>query len=285
MRFTAAKWFATVILSTAALAYASFSTKAEACCGLFGCRPRCCYGPVMRGCAPSGCGTTYYYGPVVWGRCSPCGTGCSPCGNSCSPCGPAGSAPCAGGDCALGSPAAGSTTSPAPNENWEKGGDGKKTFAPPEPGDAFGTGLGAPGDMPRKGSDGSSDQGANKPGQLQDDSTGDVFEKPTSAADEIKSDASKSSAAGSKSKVTNPGASKGSKKGPPAPRIKVEGEDPDSSRIPTVNVDEKVAWRTAPARQRIETRSHIAGARLSRLPAYPKSDWVPVDSESKIASK
>src|SRR5258708_5395429 len=87
MRLTSAKWFLTVVLSTAAFGMASSSANAEACCGFFsrlfgccggGCASGAFYGPRMRTCGPSGCGATYY-GPVAW-SCSPCSYGCSPCG-------------------------------------------------------------------------------------------------------------------------------------------------------------------------------------------------------------
>jgi hypothetical protein len=79
--------------------------------------------------------------------------------------------------------------------------------------------------------------------------------------------------------------SKASKKGPAAPKAS-EGEAPDSSRAPpTINVDEKVAWRNAPARTRVEARPRTVSARIVRVPAYPKSDWLPVEGDSKVAQK
>jgi hypothetical protein len=87
---------------------------------------------------------------------------------------------------------------------------------------------------------------------------------------------------GSESKSNSRGSSKARKKGPGAPRI---DDGSNTRKAPTINLDDKVAWRSAPARTRIESRRHDANARLVRLPAYPKSDWLPVESESKVASK
>jgi hypothetical protein len=68
-----------------------------------------------------------------------------------------------------------------------------------------------------------------------------------------------------------------------SPPLDKANDDQGSTRPVTINLDEKVAWRTAPARTRIDIHPRISNARLVRLPAYPKSDWMPVDDESKIA--
>ena len=275
MRLRAAKWLAMSLVTVSAFAFASGSTEAEACCGLWqalfgwcgGCRSQCSpCGPAMGGCGPAGCPTGSYYGPVVYGRCSPCGVGCSPCAPSCSPCGIASSG-CATGDCSVGS-SFGTPTAPPPEPNdvWNQK---KRTYAPGS-GNSSDSDLGPSGPIEKSGS-----------GRLnqQDDQT---FQKARTADDpDATDDQGNASPA---SKTNDSSSSKSGKKGPAAPKAR-DGEDPDSSRAPTISVDEKVAWRTAPARTRLETRPRTVSARIVRLPAYPKSDWLPVEGESKVAKK
>ncbi len=253
MRLTAAKWIATVALSTVTFSMASTSTDVEACW--------------FRGCCGGGCygaGYRSYYGPRMgWGCgsncCSPWYGGCSPCGSTCSPCGPAGCSTCDSGNCSLGAPA---TMNPVPNDKWQK-----KTYADPAPADAKGTGEG--------------DSGASRTNS----------ETGLNNDDDAVRQAAGSSAAGTgsvsgaaESKRSTPVLPKGSKKSPAAKADETGGTD-SSKKAPTISIDEKVAWRSAPARTRIESRTHSANARLVRLPAYPKSEWLPVESESKVASK
>lgn len=267
MRLTAAKWFATAVLSLSAFGMASTSTDAEACCffrNLFG----CCGG---------GCGGGYgaYYGPRSWGCGSSCyapacGT-CAPCGPTCSPCGPSGCGTCDSGNCSVGSP---SSLTPVPNEKWQK-----KTYAEPAPADATG---GGDSDPPRTRTKPESDlnSGAASRGQLQnfdDDGLQPATSVNAGGTDSVSGD--------SGSKVKSPASSKGNKKGPPAAKVD-DASGQSSGKPPTISIDEKVAWRSAPARKRIEARSHdVANVRLVRLPAYPKSDWLPVESESKVAAR
>ena len=266
MNLRAAKWLVMSLVTVSAFAFASASTEAEACCGLFqclfgwcgGCRNPC-YSPCAPagGCGPSGCPTSSYYGPVVY-------RGCAPCASSCAPCGIA-SAGCASGDCSLGS----SSTSmppaptPEPNDNWDPKKKQKKTFADPPDGN-----LGPNG---RPTGSGSGSQ--NK----QDDDS--AYKKARTEETETNDQQGSLSPA---SKKADSASSKASKKGPAAPKAS-EKEDPDSSRAPTISVDEKVAWRNAPARTRVESRPRTVSARIVRLPAYPKSDWLPVEGDSKVA--
>ena len=74
-------------------------------------------------------------------------------------------------------------------------------------------------------------------------------------------------------------------KGKKGPGTKRADDAEGAGKAPTISIDEKVAWRSAPVRKRIEVRTHTANARLVRLPAYPKSEWLPVDIDSKVASK
>lgn len=267
MRLVAAKWFAMAVLSTAAFGVACAPNDAEACCGffrnLFGCcgggcyGGGCGYGPRMSPCGPAGCGVTYSnYG------CSPCSVGCSPCGIS--PCGTGG---CATGNCGVSIPASCETT--APNENWQK--SQQKTYADPAPADGTAKET-EPGKLQNDGTGASLGTGAFKPGQLPGNTVQGF--KPAAQAD--------SNASGSK--ASSPASSKESKKGPPAK--KADGDEgSNSGKRPAISIDDKVASRSAPLRTRIENRSHTGTARLVRLPAYPASDWIPVDSDSKVAKK
>jgi hypothetical protein len=71
-------------------------------------------------------------------------------------------------------------------------------------------------------------------------------------------------------------------KGPQAPLLEDEPEK-ESGHLPTLNLDEKIAWRPAPERKRVSARPRIGNARLIRVPAYPKSEWTPVDADAKVA--
>jgi hypothetical protein len=93
---------------------------------------------------------------------------------------------------------------------------------------------------------------------------------------------------GGVSKAANEGDSvKGKQKSPKVPAATDGDENKDDSRRgPTlISVDEKVAWRAAPVRSRLGVKVQPATARLVRVPAYPKTEWLPVDSESKLAKK
>ncbi len=149
-------------------------------------------------------------------------------------------------------PASGETG--APNDNWQKA--TPNTYAPPDAAD-----LGVPRQLPVDGTS------AFKAGQL----PGGF--KPAAGID----------ANGAASQAKNP-ASNENKKGPPAKKADAD-EGSNSGKRPTISVDEKVASRGAPLRTRIEVRSHIGNAGLVRIPAYPKSDWIPVETESKVARK
>jgi len=76
------------------------------------------------------------------------------------------------------------------------------------------------------------------------------------------------------------------KKSPEAPSIPADDEaGSGAGHLPTLNLDEKVAWRSPPERKRMALKVRTANARLVRVPAYPKSDWTPVEPESKVAKK
>ncbi|MGE5194994.1 MAG: hypothetical protein ACM3U2_21080 [Deltaproteobacteria bacterium] len=119
---------------------------------------------------------------------------------------------------------------------------------------------------------------SDRPNPLQD-ADDDGFRPVEKAVDAGASSTSSESS----SKSGGSGSSKKSKKGPSTPKIDPDGEG--AGKAPTISIDEKVAWRSAPVRTRVEARPRIASARLVRLPAYPKSDWLPVEAESKVANR
>jgi hypothetical protein len=145
----------------------------------------------------------------------------------------------------------------------------------PAPGDS---GLGDPGRPDKRTKPDSGSNEADRPNDLQDDDDSGL--QPVNPAS---GSGASATGGGSGTKSKSPASSKGSKKGPNAPRI--DDENPESGKVPAIRLDEKVAWRSAPTRTRIEARTHAASARLVRLPAYPASDWLPVDSESKVARR
>lgn len=133
--------------------------------------------------------------------------------------------------------------------------------------------LGPSGSLPRTNTDTDSDDGASRLNKNDASS----FAKPRNAGSTTDDEAD--TAAGSR---TGSGSSK--KKSPGVPRAKDDEEGNDGARrAPTISIDEKVAWRAAPVRTRMGVKTTSASARLVRLPAYPKSEWLPVDGDSKIA--
>src|SRR5262249_21989493 len=92
------------------------------------------------------------------------------------------------------------------------------------------------------------------------------------------------SAGGTSGGSTSSGSSKAGRK-EPNPK-KIDDEDgKGAGKAPTISIDEKVAWRSPPMRTRVESQAHLGNARLVRLPAYPQSEWLPVDSDAKIADR
>jgi|SRR5579872_6750990 len=291
-----AKWLAMTVVPTALLVCSVASDEAQACwnccfgsCG-YGARSYRpvyyygSYGPSISSCGAAGCGT------IGWRRCSPCATSCSPCGSGCSVYGGPACGTCNSSDCAAGSGSNSLTPAPdapPPNANWEKK---NRTYAdppPPPPADDVETGsvkIGPRTDV-KSGSDDS-----EKSGQLNDEDENGIesFKKPAASTDRDGDLDDESDRSGSTSKkgtkgTPSPGASKRSKKGPVAPKADDEPEG-DSTGL-AIMTAEKVAWRSAPARQRIEVRTPPEALRLVRLPAYPKSSWLPADGDSKLAKK
>jgi hypothetical protein len=159
---------------------------------------------------------------------------------------------------------------PEPNDNWNRKKE-KRTFKDGT-GNSSDSELGDPGRPAGSGTESRLNQ--------EDDRT---FKKARTT-DEAEAANDEQGNLSPASKKSDAGTSKAGKKGPAAPKANA-GEDPDSTRAPTISVDEKVAWRNAPARTRVESRPRTVSARIVRLPAYPKSDWLPVEGESTVARK
>jgi hypothetical protein len=227
------------------------------------------YGPGAYGgggCSSGNCGTAYY-APGNCGACAPCG------GSACAPCAGSACAPYSSGDCV---PRGQSPAAPRVDDQWKK----KRTFDQEESSGVNGGGAGSTGGagssgrtIPDSGLDGTK----KKPDGLQDDGEStEAFKKPAEGeAAEIEP------TGGSAPTPVHP---KG-KKSPSPPKIPDDNDESGSLRAPSINLDEKIAWRAAPERKRATIKKDVANARLIRLPAYPRSDWLPVDPESNVARK
>ncbi len=273
MKLRAAKWLAMSLVTVSAFVFASASTEAEACCGLFqclfgwcgGCRSQCSpCGPSMGSCGPSGCSTGSYYGPVVYSGC-----GLEQLLWSCSPCGIA-SAGCASGDCSVGSSStySSSTTPPAPapepNDVWNRKKQ-QKTYADPQ-GNSKDSDLGDPG----RPAGSSNDNRGFKKARTADDT--EASDEQGSLSPASKKNDSSTSKAGRKTT----GRSQGERRG----RFRyLTGPDDQRRR------ESRLANRSGAHSGRKLVRGPLKSARIVRLPAYPKSDWLPVEGESKVAQK
>jgi hypothetical protein len=248
-----------------ALFAAAAPVDAQACCGLFGCWSGC--GPSYGACYRGGCNVSYYYAPSYCGSCSPCST-------------VAGS-PCAAGDCTLGTNSSTANPEPTPDPNWKK----KKTYSEePAPGAGTDSEILGPGRSPRTSPDTGLDRnrdGSAGPGDSREDAAGG-FSPPARINRPDGASPASSDIEGAKPGSSGPGQGK---KGPAAPRIP---DDNEESRIPPpvrLDLDGKIAWRPAVERKRASLVTPVSNARLVRLPAYPASEWQPVESASTLAKK
>jgi hypothetical protein len=161
-----------------------------------------------------------------------------------------------------------SSPTPIPNDQWQK----KNTYAEPAPGDT-GSGTDDAAGKNRTKSDSGLD-GTDRSGNSQDgDNSG--FQPVNKAGG--------TSAGGTSNGSTSSGSTKAGKKGPNPQKIDEDGKG--AGKAPTISIDEKVAWRSPPTRTRVESRPHLGNARLVRLPSYPQSEWLPVEGESKVATR
>jgi hypothetical protein len=149
---------------------------------------------------------------------------------------------------------------PIPNEKWQK----KDTYAEPAPGET---------DAAKKRTDAESGLNGTGASGASQDGDGTGFQPVNKAG------GTSAGGTGSGSSSSNAG-----KKGPNPQKIDDE-DGKGAGKAPTIRIDEKVAWRSPPVRTRVESRTHLGNARLVRLPAYPQSEWLPADSDTKIADR
>ena len=62
-------------------------------------------------------------------------------------------------------------------------------------------------------------------------------------------------------------------------------EDDSESAVPLLKLDDKVAWSSAPVRTRLKIRARFNDPIVARTKVDPNSRWLPVLTDTKIASK
>jgi hypothetical protein len=149
---------------------------------------------------------------------------------------------------------------PPANENWDRKGD-KKTYDENKPANSAN-----PGDSDRTKSDTGLD--GSQTGVNGGENTVNRVQQAGGA--EETSPATK----------INP---RNDREAPAATPFPKNDDESGSNRLPPLNLDEKVASRAAPERKRITLNTNVTSARLIRVPAYPKSEWTPVDADAKVA--
>lgn len=157
---------------------------------------------------------------------------------------------------------------PSPDSGWQK--KQSKTYATPPEGAGDAT-LGDPATIDRTTPDSGLDRTKRSGSPLNDNDSVEAFKVPRDAA-----------ANAGEAIPVQP--RQGSRPGPDVQAIPEE-KGISVPLLPTVSLDEKIAWRAAPERKRLTIGKAVGNARLVRLPAYPKSDWIPVDAEAKVAKK
>lgn len=86
--------------------------------------------------------------------------------------------------------------------------------------------------------------------------------------------------------VEKPAPAEPKKSTAPPPKIPEDKDDAkEAGQGPALNLDEKVTWRAAPERRRLTVKPLYTNARLIRMPAFPESEWMPVNGDSKLAKK
>ena len=226
------------------------------------------YAPVYR------YGVSAYYAPT----CSPCGVSCSPCGSSCSPCSPCGTScgvgcspcqscgiagNCPGGNCAVNS----ATPAPA-DDNW------KPTPADGGPPPTYKEGEAAPGPP-------EANEGRVSPEAPGEDAAAKDIEalKPATNVPQRKAAPIKEPEAGdaTEKKTGEAAEEKADEKSTPVKKEELS--------FPSLNVDEKITWRSRPVRKRLTIRSRFPTPSIARNRVNPNDKWAPVPTATKIVSK
>lgn len=249
------------------------------------------YAPANYGYA-SGCSScsTSYYAPVSYAQPS---YGCGPVAvaPSCGPCGTASHAPATSGGCLSGcspSSPAPTTTAPATNGKaaWKKPAEPPKdpaptprTFQDPDRGatpagatstDGLGTGTRSRGT--RVNEDAGSEIEVNRPAPTNEESTILKKKAPTkSVTDELESQP-EAAPAKPETKFEQPLENNGATDGNKETTIR--------RRVPTLNLDAKIAWQAEPQRTRVPFHAKLAKASVTRRVPNIDSDWTPVVAKS-----
>jgi hypothetical protein len=197
-------------------------------------------------CSSGACGTQAFYGTA-----SSC---CSPCGGSGCATGACGTGTCGTGDCASGNsgaaPYSGATSSPVtPIPRREDAGP-TPTYGNGNPNPGTGS-TAAPGFGPTR-----NREPAPAP-------MNDAYEAPRPA-----------------SPASTPPAPAGTR-----PAFPNDSEGADATPGPTLNLDDKITWRSTPSRQRLTLQPSYTSASVIRKPVYPKSEWTTLPAEASIAKK
>ncbi|MBT4864976.1 MAG: hypothetical protein HON53_07660 [Planctomycetaceae bacterium] len=224
------------------------------------------YAPVYR------YGVRAYYSPT----CSPCGSSCSPCspcgvscGVGCSPCQSCGIAGnCPGGNCAVNS----ATPTPA-DDNW------KPTPADGGPPPTYKEGEGAPGPPQESNTPPEANEGREAPGDGATDENVESL-KPATDVPQRKAAPIKEPAEGDEKdkKADEAAEEKTDEKSTPVKKEELS--------FPSLNVDNKITWRSRPIRKRLTIRSRFPTPSIARNRVNPNDKWAPVPTTTtKLVSK
>lgn len=243
-------------------------------------------------------------GTACGGSCSSCNSGCSTCSATGCSSGLCNSGLCSTGDCSVNAgpqtqlqptpapsppPATGAAppASPAPTPGgWRPGTDTPRTYADPVPGESA---------APSNGN--SSSAAPVSPMPMPNEPAGFTPRQPR--PDAVPADPgalNESEAFRPAVPIDSQPESQGieptsqevlPRKAAPTPRIPSDDEARNFSPAAgqPLNLDSKITWRPTAERQRLSLKTEYRDARLVRTPSYPKSEWIPVSGQSKIASK
>lgn len=251
--------------------------------------PRRCCRQAWRWSAFSGFGL--FGRGAACGTCAPvCAPACGTCGPACGPCGPVCGDACASGcntgcgtacasnTCGVSGQAAAPLTPVPDNRNFESP---QQTYRD-EPMPGGGAPPVAPGASPA-------------PGPARPPASAPDAPAPNSApaaapgfgpAKQRPANVGNPDSSAFKPPVEKPAPADPKKNTTPPPKIPEDKDDgKEAGQGPTLNLDEKVTWRATPERRRLTIKPAYTHARLVRMPAYPESDWMPVNGDSKLAKK
>ena len=229
-----------------------------------------------------------YYAPVYrYGVRSYYSPTCSPCGSSCSPCSPCGGSwgvgwtpcqscrsrcTCPGGICAD------TSATPVPaDDNW------KPTPADggPPPTYKEGEGNGAAGPSQESNTPPEANEGRVSPEKSGEGAAVEDVEslKPATDVPQRKTAPVKEPEAGDEKekKAGEAAEEKADEKTTPVKKEELS--------FPSLNIDNKITWRSRPIRKRLTIRSRFPTPSIARSRVNPNDKWAPVSTATKIVSK